>query len=131
MPRLTPARRMTSSASPSRSRASSVEKVLLTVGATARLAFGNCGSLGLARQPGSDRTNTAARAAVLVHILDLDGFARHPLRQGRRHEAVEVAVERIARAGRGDPRAQVLHQLIRLQDVGPDLVAPPDVRLGG
>ena len=30
-----------------------------------------------------------------------------------------------------DPGAQVLHQLIGLQHVGADLVAPADVRLGG
>jgi hypothetical protein len=33
--------------------------------------------------------------------------------------------------GRGDAGAQVLHQLIGLQHVGADLVAPADVGLGG
>ena len=53
------------------------------------------------------------------------------LRQRRRHEAVEVAVEHVRRAGALDAGAQVLHQLIGLQHVGADLVAPADVGLGG
>src|SRR4051812_32267521 len=124
MPGFTPASRMTSSASPRRSRASSVEKTSLTVGATGRLAFGKCGSLGFARQPPSDRRMRAASAAALVDILDLDGLASDALGQCRGHEAVEVAIEHVRRRGRRDAGPQVLHKLIRLQDVGADLVAP-------
>src|SRR5258708_4546604 len=113
MPGVTPASSITSSASPARSRASSVEKAPLTVGATSRCAEGKCGSDGWARQAASNRT--AAAAAALLHILDLDRFASHPLRQRRGHEAVEVAVEDVARARRSRSRAQVLHQLVRLQ----------------
>src|SRR3954469_17521370 len=115
MPALTPASCMTSSASPARSRASSVEKVPPTMGATSRWAVGNRGSDGCARQAASART--AAAAAALLHILDLYGFAGHPLRQRRSHEAVEIAVEHVAGAGRHDAGAQVLHQLIRLQNI--------------
>src|SRR5438477_4665477 len=131
MPGFTPASSITSSASPSRSRASSVEKVPPTIGATSRLALGKCGSLGCARQAASARTRTAAAAAALFDILDLDCFAGHPLRQRRGHEPVEVAVEDVAGAGRGHAGAQILHQLVRLQHVGADLVPPADISLGG
>src|SRR5260221_9862693 len=105
MPGLTPAICITCSASPTRSRASSVEKVSLTVGATSRWGAGNCGSLGWARQ--AARTRHVA-AAALFHILDLDGFTGHPLRQGRGHEAIEVAIQHVAGRRRGDAGAQVL-----------------------
>src|SRR4029079_7915171 len=129
MPGLTPASAMTCSASPTRSRASSVEKVSLTVGATSRCAAGNCGSLGCARQPATSMS--AAAAAALFHILDLDGFAGHPLRQGRGHETIEIAIQDVAGRCGGDADADALGQLIGLQDVGTDLVAPSDVGLGG
>src|SRR6476661_1156506 len=129
IPGLTPANCITSSASPARSRASSVEKVVPTIGATSRCAVGKRGSDGCARQP-ARKSNTAAVLAALFDILDLDCLAGHALRQGCRHEAVKVAVEHVARAGRGDARPQVLHQLVRLQHVGADLVAPADVSLG-
>src|SRR5438270_10253131 len=112
MPGLIPASAITCSASPRRSRASSVEKVSLTVGATSRWAAGNCGSLGCARQPARSRQ---AAAAVLLHTLDLDGFAGYPLRQRRGHEAVEIAVQYVTGRGRRHARAQVLDQLIGLQ----------------
>src|SRR5690242_8005448 len=114
---------MTSSASPSRSRASSVENAPPTVGATSRWALGNRGSVGCALQAVSART-AAAAAPSLVDILYLDRLARHPLRQRRRHEAVEIAIEHIARRGGRNARPQILHQLVRLEHIGPDLVAP-------
>ena len=49
----------------------------------------------------------------------------------RFHEVVQLAVENIIRCRAGHAGAQVLDQLIGLQDVGADLVAPADVRLGG
>src|SRR4029078_2387355 len=114
--------------SPRRSRASSVEKASLTIGATSRWALGNCGCRGCSRQESSRK---AARAAALFHILAFDRLPRHALRQGRGHEAIEIAIEDVAGRGRGDPCAKVLHELIGLQDVGADLVAPADVGLGG
>ena len=49
------------------------------------------------------------------------------LRQRRLHELVEVAIEHVGRAGALDPRAQILHQLVGLKDVGADLVTPADL----
>src|SRR5438874_699341 len=129
MPGFTPASCITSSASPTRSRASSVEKASPTIGATSRWALGKCGSLGCARQAVS--ASRAAAAAALLHILDLDRFAGHPLRQSGGHEPVEIAVEHVAGAGRSHAGAQVFDQLIGLQHVRSDLVPPADVRLGG
>src|SRR4051812_37229121 len=100
---------MTSSASPSRSRASSVEKASSTIGATSRWAFGKAGCAGSDRHEAS--TKTAAATAALFHILDLDGFARDALRQCGRHEPVEIAVEDVTRRGRGDAGAKVFDQL--------------------
>src|SRR5690242_9435464 len=100
---------MTSSASPRRSRESSVEKVSPTIGAAERCALGNCGSEGWARQEASEAT--AMSASILVDILDLDRLARHALRQGRGHEPVEVAVKHIARRRRGHAGPEILHQL--------------------
>src|SRR5690242_17861418 len=107
MPCLTPASFMTSSASPSRSRASSVEYAPLTVGATSRCALGNRGSVGWALQAVSARTAAAAADPSLLDILDLDRLARHPLGQRRRHEPVEIAIEHVSWRGRSDARAQV------------------------
>src|SRR6185503_19909967 len=111
MPGFTPASCITCSASPTRSRASSVEKLSPTIGATSRSALGKCGSLGYARQA-ARRENAATSAAALFHILDLDRFAGDTLRQGRGHEPVEIAVEHVARRGRRDPCAQVFDQLV-------------------
>src|SRR5205085_12160005 len=129
MPGLTPASCITCSASPTRSRASSVEKVSLRVGATSRWAAGNCGSLGCARQ--AERRTTDAAATPLLHILDLDFLSSDPLRQRGGHETVEVAIRHVA--GRGGCRSgtQVLDQLVGLQNVGADLVPPANVGLGG
>src|SRR5215213_6390080 len=93
MPCATPASRIDSSASPSRSRASSVEKESPTIGATSRCALGNCGSAGWARQ--AARASSAATRPALLHILDLDPLAGHPLRQSGGHEPVEIAVEHV------------------------------------
>src|SRR6185369_17803884 len=116
MPGLMPASPITSSASPKRSRASSVEKESPTIGATGRWALGNCGSDGVARH--AVRASAAARAAALLHILDLDRLAGHALRQRRGHEPVEIAVQHVAWGRRSHPGAQVLDQLIGLEDVG-------------
>src|SRR5207237_3834047 len=108
----TPASCITCSASPTRSRASSVENALPTIGATSRWALGKCGSLGCARQAVS--ASSAAAATGLLHILDLDRFPGHPLRQSRGHEPVEIAVEHVAGAGRSHAGTQVFDQLIGL-----------------
>ena len=70
-------------------------------------------------RPLSRGRRPAARAAV------------DALRQRGFHELVEVAVEHVGRAGALDAGAQILHQLVGLQHVGADLVAPADVGLGG
>src|SRR3954462_5782139 len=115
MPGFTAASSITSSASPSRSRASSVEKVSPTIGATSRFARGNCGSDGCAWHPASAAALTTATQANLFNVFDLDGLAGDPLREGGGHEAVKVAIEHVARAGRGYPGAQVFDQLVGLQ----------------
>src|SRR6476646_4954151 len=102
MPGLMPASSITSSASPRRSRASSVEKVPPTIGATSRWAAGNLGSVGCARHEAIASASIAAMMAVLFDSFDHDGFARDALRQGGGHEAVEIAVEDVAGRGRGD-----------------------------
>src|SRR5687767_12302885 len=122
MPALIPAKAITSSASPSRSRASSVEKRSDTIGATGRSASGKRGACGSARHAASSTANSistgrAARACILVDVLDIDLLARHALRQGGGHEAVEVAVENVTRRGRDHPGAQILDQLVGLEDV--------------
>src|SRR3954462_2818636 len=130
MPGLSSASSITCSASPTRSRASSVEKVSPTMGATSRCAVGKRGSLGSARQAARS-SSVAPSASALFDILDLNRFARNALRQSRGHESVEVTVEHITGAGRGHACPQVLHQLIGLENVGADLVAPADVGLRG
>jgi hypothetical protein len=45
--------------------------------------------------------------------------------------AGEIAVEHVARAGRSDPGAQILHQLIGLKYVRADLMPPTDIGFGG
>ena len=68
----------------------------------------------------------------LIHVLDaLRPGAERLLRQRRLHELVEVAVEHAAGVRCLHAGAQVLHHLIRLQDVRADLVAPADIGLGG
>src|SRR5436190_21331262 len=135
MPGLTPASAVTSSASPSRSRASSVEKASPTIGETSRCAAGKRGSLGCARH---EEVNSNARRspplrrgrAKLLNILDLDGLAGDALRQRRGHEPVEVAVKHVGRRGRRHAGPEVFYQLIGLQDVRADLVPPTYVGLG-
>src|SRR5690606_33473566 len=106
MPGTTPAKAITASASPTRSRASSVEKLSPTIGATSRPAAGNsdCGA-GSARQAArmsSESRGAEALATIcLVHILNFDLLASDALRQGGGHEPVEVAVEDIGRRRRG------------------------------
>ena len=46
---------------------------------------------------GTPVSDEARGRGGLFHILDLDGFSGHPLRQCRGHEAVEIAVEHVAR----------------------------------
>src|SRR5436190_84243 len=141
MPAVTSASRTTSSASPSRSRASSVEKDSSTIGATSRPASGNTWRCGSARQPASPSSNAPVSAAelpvsqpcpalILVDILDVHLLAGDPLREGRCHEPVEVSVQHVAWRGGSDAGAKVLHQLVWLEDVRADLVAPADVGLG-
>src|SRR5215203_2195216 len=112
MPGLMPAKAITASASPTRSRASSVEKLSPTIGATSRPAAGKSD---LAAGCWQASSASAAKAGNLLHILDLYAFAGDPLRQGRGHEPVEVAVEHVRRRWRGHARPQILHQLVRLE----------------
>ena len=56
-------------------------------------------------------------------------LAADALGQRRLHERHQVAVSTSLRAGALDAGAQVLHQLVGLQHVGADLVAPADVGL--
>src|SRR4029079_7274814 len=128
LPGLTPAKAMTDSASPVRSRASSVEKLSPTMGATSRPAGGNSVLASCCLQPSSAK---AAKTASLVDIFNFNALAGDALGHSRSHEPVEVAVEHIRWSGRGDAGPEVLHQLVRLEDVGTDLVAPADVGLGG
>src|SRR5262245_16678064 len=95
-------------------------------------------------QERSRRTNSAAErpissglcswrpSATLLHVLHLFWpGAERLLRQRRLHERVEVAVEHRAGVGGLHAGAQILDHLVGLQHVGPDLVAPADVGLGG
>src|SRR5579862_291259 len=99
-------------ASPARSRTGSSEKREELIFATGRSGAGKTGFLGARSQP--------ARAAVassrrLIDVFDIDLFPRNPLRQCRRHERIERAVEHVRWRGRGDPGAQILDQLIGLK----------------
>src|SRR5512141_2081832 len=129
MPGTTPASWMTCSASPTRSRASSVEKESPTIGATGRSAFGKRGCSGAWRQAPIAEIRSRAMSA-LFDILDLDALAGNALGKGRGHEPVEIAVEHVARRRRRHAGPKVLHKLVRLQDVAADLVTPADVGLG-
>src|SRR5215218_7067213 len=130
IPGATPASFSTCSASPSRSRASSVEKASLTIGATSRSALGKRGSSGAWRQAPSAVSRRKAQKR-LFDILDLDALAGDALRQSRGHEPVQVAVEHIARRSRCHAGPQILHELVRLQHIAADLVAPADVGFRG
>src|SRR4051794_41258950 len=68
-------------------------------------------------------------ASVLLDILHLAPTPLDPLRQRRLHERVELPVEHVGGARRLDAGAQVLDELVGLEDVGADLVAPADVGL--
>src|SRR5690349_12983895 len=104
MPGAIPASRITSSASPTRSRASSVEKLSETIGATGRCALGKGDASGSARQAA---TVISKRATVaLIDILNFHFLAGHALRQSRGHEAVEIAVQHVRRRSRGDAGPQ-------------------------
>ena len=89
-------------------------------------------ALRLRLRPAGGKRQAASRSepTALVDILDFHLFAGHALRQGGGHEPVEIAVEHVRRRGRSDAGAQVLHQLIGLQHIAADLVAPADVGLG-
>src|SRR5687767_2452442 len=126
MPGLTPANCITCSASPTRSRVSSVEKLSPTMGATGRRTCGKSGGTGSERQEAS--SNSAASAAALFDILDFHALAGHALRQGGGHEPVEVAIKDVSGAGRRDAGPEVLHKLVGLKNVGADLMSPADVR---
>src|SRR5688500_3427774 len=108
------------------------------IGDTGRCGSGK-GELGAAtwsRQPPSSASASSSAAGVrtagaLVDIFHFDLLAADALRQRRGHEAVEIAVEHVGGRGGGDAGAQILDQLVGLQDVGADLVAPADVGLRG
>src|SRR5207253_1807103 len=111
-------------ASPARSRIGSSEKRDAMILATGRSGSGKTGFLGARWQPA--RVVAAISRARLVDVFDIDLFPRYPLRQRRRHERIERPVEHVGRRRRGHPGAQVLDQLIGLENVAADLVAPAD-----
>ena len=126
----------------SRSRASSFDQRAETIGATGRSAAGKrvrlarsalaqrgCAPSHAASSERREQRQAAARRAS-IDILHLDLLAGHALRQRRRHEGIESPSSTSRRRGRGDAGAQILHQLIGLEDVAADLVAPADVGLG-
>src|SRR5215831_4240154 len=68
----------------------------------------------------------------LIDILDLSRVtALYLLCQRALDERVDVAVEHLLRVAALRPRAQILHQLVGLQNIGTDLVAPADLGFGG
>src|SRR5690349_20107167 len=89
--------------------------------------------LGMAKWISSTRPAPSIRMARaawrgLFKVLVL--FARLSsdfLRPRRRHEGIKIAVQHIRRRAAFHPGAQILDQLIGLQDIGADLVAPADV----
>src|SRR5437868_618041 len=80
--------------------------------------------------PACVRGPKARSCACLFEIVDLFlGLAADCLRQRGSHEGIEVPIENIIGGPAFDAGPQVLHELIGLQDVGADLVAPADVGL--
>src|SRR4051794_19589070 len=70
------------------------------------------------------------RTRALIQIRDLDGAAAlHALRQRALDERVDLAVEHGRRVRALRAGAQVLYELVGLQHIGADLVAPADLRL--
>src|SRR3954447_10922750 len=78
---------------------------------------------------GADTPPSYQAASVLLDILHLAPTPLDPLRQRRLHERVELPVEHVGGARRLDAGAQGLDELVGLEDVGADLVAPADVGL--
>jgi 3-hydroxyacyl-CoA dehydrogenase len=69
-------------------------------------------------------------AGYLVGLRLGPALPGHVQRQRRRHEGVQIAVQHPLRV-RGLMRgAQILHHLIGMQHIGPDLVAPAGIALG-
>jgi hypothetical protein len=94
-----------------------------------REVSGRSASGSACRRPSTRAVPRRARRAKryrirLLDILHLDRLAGHALRQRRGDEGLDLAVEHVARRGRGDAGPEVLDQLVRLEDVAPDLVAP-------
>src|SRR6478752_7608388 len=78
----------------------------------------------------SARANETEARDWLIHVFDGTGRgAKGFLRQRSRHEFIEVAVEHARGVRRLHPGTEVLHHLVGLQDVGPDLMAPADIGL--
>jgi hypothetical protein len=99
--RLDAGQAITSSASPSRSRASSVEKLSPTIGATSRCGSGKRGAAARRRRRRQQRAKQQQEQALASPYSTSSTstfLAGHALRQGRGHEAVEVAVEHVAGA---------------------------------
>src|SRR5215471_1808035 len=72
-----------------------------------------------------------ARVRALIDVLDLcRATALDLLRQCALDERVDVAVEHLLRVAALRPRAQILYQLVGLQNIGTDLVAPADLGFG-
>lgn len=70
------------------------------------------------------------RSGASVDILHLDLFARHLLRQRRCHMKGSSAPSSTSEGAVEVTSTQILHQLIGLEDIGTDLVAPADFGLG-
>src|SRR5690606_1669492 len=75
-----------------------------------------------AGRPGRPLASLARGAFLFLALIDAG-------RKGSLDEGVNVAVQHVLRGGMLDTRAQVLDQLIGLQHVGTDLVAPADIGL--
>src|SRR3569833_263316 len=70
-----------------------------------------------------DRISFKLNVERLLHVLDLSRpAAERTLRQHRGHERIEVTVEHIGWRWLRFIGVQIFHHLIRLQDVGTDLV---------
>ena len=71
------------------------------------------------------------RASALILALRFGaGFARQVHRQCRRHEGIEGAIQNALRVRGFLAGAQILHHLVGVQHIGPDLVAPAGIALG-
>src|SRR3954463_16035850 len=89
------------------------------------------GGDGRSASQSSMRARNRARAGrELLDVLDRLVPTVDALREGGFHEGVDLAVEHVRGARRLRSGAKILHELVGLEHVGADLVAPADVGLG-